>query len=177
MYSLKNVKDWNLGFVPSLITVAALALGVHAIRFLFMHDVYHAVLCIFAAAFLDGLDGRVARYLQVSSKFGGTLDTLADFVNFGIVPAFIMYVQYFNRAHSPIYWVFIVGYITCLALRLARFSVIGMDDDRFFKGVPAPGAAFLLLFPVCLEYALKSYLNPLFFVYFSMPTISFFIFS
>lgn len=153
MYSFKQVKDWQLGFVPSFITVLGLALGIHAMRYLFVGQVTKATICILIAAVLDGFDGKVARYLNVSSKFGSTLDTLADFLNFGIVPGFMMYVQYFNTASVKIFWVSVVVFIACLALRLARFSVIGMEDERFFKGVPAPGAAFLVLFPIFFQKA------------------------
>lgn len=169
----ENVKDWKLGFVPSLITVLALTLGVHAMKFLFAHQVEKAVFCIFVAAILDGFDGKIARYLKVSSKFGGTLDTLADFLNFGIVPALTMYVKYFGIAGAQIYWLSVVIYITCSALRLARFSVIGMSGDIFFKGVPAPGAAFLVMFPICLGHAFGEYLNNIFLAYLSMALLVF----
>ena len=156
MYSfqkVKDFKDWQLGFVPSLITVLGLALGIHAMRYLFIGQITKAAVCILVAAVLDGFDGKVARYLNVSSKFGSTLDTLADFLNFGIVPGFMMYVKYFNAASVKLFWVSVVVFIACLALRLARFSVIGMEDEKFFKGVPAPGAAFLALFPIFFENA------------------------
>ena len=153
----EKMKDWKsdlqLGFVPSMITVFAMTLGIHAIRFLFAGKIDMAMLCIAIAGVLDALDGKVARYLQVSSKFGGTLDTLADFLNFGIVPAFALYVKYAAAANLKIYWLAVVVYIVSMALRLARFSVIGMEDGKFFKGVPAPGAAFLVALPLCFEHA------------------------
>jgi len=158
MRTLKKVKDLQLGMLPSVITVAALMLGVHALRFLFLQEVMKAVICIVLAALLDGLDGKVARFLNVSSKFGGTLDSMADFLNFGIVPPFIIYVKYFNST-MEICWISVVAYVASLALRLARFAVVGMADDRFFTGVPAPGAAFLAIFPLCCDYAFGQYLN------------------
>lgn len=142
-----------LGFIPSMITVLAMTLGIHAIKFMLNGQFSKAALCIVFSGLLDALDGRVARYLQVSSKFGGTLDTLADFLNFGILPPFILYMKYFDVVGNYLFWVAVIVYINCMALRLARFSVSGMEEGNFFKGLPSPGAAFLLTFPFCCEYS------------------------
>lgn len=146
-------KDSKLGFIPSMITVLAMTLGVNALRFLFFGQTEKAIICVIISGLLDALDGRIARYLDVSSKFGSTLDTLADFLNFGIVPAMCMYIKYYKYVEIHLFWVAVIIYINCMALRLARFSVFGMDDGKFFKGVPAPGAAFLLAFPLCCQQA------------------------
>lgn len=169
--------NWKLKLAPTMITIGALAFGLHALRFLLIEKYVYALICILSASLLDGFDGKVARYFKVSSKFGSILDTLVDFLNFGIVPGFLIYVKYFHFSQIKIGWIAVVFYITCTALRLARFSVIGMQDERFFKGVPAPGSSFLLVIPICIEQIFGSYniststnsgMFDLFFSYFSI---------
>jgi len=143
----------QFGFVPSIITVLAMVLGIHAMRFIFVSDIDKAMVFVLAAGILDLLDGKVARLLNVSSKFGGTLDTLADFLNFGVAPGFALYMHYSYAIDSKIYWIAVVLYIICLGLRLARFSVVGIEGEKFFRGVPAPGAAYMLTLPICLQKA------------------------
>lgn len=145
--------DAQFGFVPSIITVLAMMLGIHAMRFIFVADIDKAMAFIVAAGILDLLDGKVARLLKVSSKFGGTLDTLADFLNFGVAPGFALYMNYSYAIDAKIYWIAVVLYIVCLGLRLARFSVVGIEGEKFFRGVPAPGAAYMLTLPICLQKA------------------------
>jgi len=148
----RSSKQWGYSLAPTMFTVSALAAGIHALRFVFIGDYIKAGFCILLAGFLDAIDGKVARFLQVSSKFGGTLDTIADFLNFGVVPAFLLYFKYLDSPKLSIGWVAVIFYISCTAWRLARFSSNGMQGE-FFEGVPAPGGAFLVLMPLCFESA------------------------
>ena len=107
------------------------------------------------AAILDGLDGRVARFLKSSSSFGEQLDSLADFVNFGVAPALVLYLWALKDART-IGWIIALVFAICGCLRLARFNVMLEDPDQpewqvdFFTGVPAPAGALLVLLPVYL---------------------------
>lgn len=150
-------KKWGLRLAPTLFTVAALAAGIHALRFLFIGEYIKAATFILIAAFLDGMDGRVARFLKTSSSFGGSLDMIADFLNFGVVPAFLIYFKYLNYPKIPLGWAAAIFYITCTAWRLARFSVIGMEEGDYFKGVPAPGGAFIVLLAFGFENAIEKF--------------------
>ncbi len=148
----KNFKPTSLAFIPSLITVLALNLGVHSFYFLLHNKVEMAVYCIVLAGILDAFDGKVARMLNVSSVFGATLDTLSDFLNFGIIASFIIYAKY-SFYLNDLMWLGSILYISCAALRLAKFSVKGLDSEKFFFGLPTTGAAALLAFPIIIEKA------------------------
>jgi CDP-diacylglycerol--serine O-phosphatidyltransferase len=112
-----------------------------------------AVAALVFAAFLDGIDGRVARLLKASSRFGAELDSLADFVNFGVAPAIIMFNWALEDLHS-LGWIAVLVFAVCSALRLARFNVSLDRTDlpawksNYFVGVPAPAGAILLLLPI-----------------------------
>jgi CDP-diacylglycerol--serine O-phosphatidyltransferase len=115
---------------------------------------YHsAVIAIVVAAILDSLDGRVARLLKGTSHFGTELDSLADFVNFGVAPAFILYL-FSLKALQGLGWIVVLIFAMAVALRLARFNVAAHNMDqptwqkRFFLGVPAPAAALIVLLPL-----------------------------
>jgi CDP-diacylglycerol--serine O-phosphatidyltransferase len=139
--------------IPNMLTLAALCTGMTAIRFA-MHAKWEtAVIAIVIAAVLDALDGRVARLLKSSSTFGAQLDSLSDFVCFGVAPAFILYLWTMIGAHS-IGWIVALLFTACCALRLARFNTqLGVTDSpvyaaHFFTGVPAPAGAGLALLPL-----------------------------
>ncbi len=145
--------------LPNLITISSLCVGVSAIRFAFESRWEVAVSCIIIAAFLDGLDGRVARMLGATSHFGAELDSLCDFVNFGVVPSLLMYCWSFQ--HSPfkvLSWVSVLLFIVCMSLRLARFNTGLIDKNstilsrNFFIGVPAPIGATLLIMPIIIGF-------------------------
>ena len=108
------------------------------------------------AAPLDGIDGRVARLLKGQSKFGAELDSLADFVNFGVVPGLILYFWGLNEL-GAIGWIAALVFAICMSLRLARFNVMVDDPNRpvwaanFFTGVPAPAGAIIVLLPIYLR--------------------------
>ena len=110
---------------------------------------------IVVAAVLDGLDGRVARLLKGDSRFGAELDSFADFLNFGVAPAFIVWLWGF-QAMGNLGVVMAFFFAMCCALRLARFnaSLTNDDDalnDRYFSGVPAPAAGLLVMTPILLN--------------------------
>ena len=143
--------------LPNMITLLALCSGVTAIRFAFEGRYELAGASIMVAVLLDAVDGRLARFLKGTSRFGAELDSLADFVNFGVSPAILLYVWSLNSLHT-LGWVISLVLAICCALRLARFNV-ALDDpnkpawaSRFFTGAPAPAGAGLALLPFYLGF-------------------------
>lgn len=141
--------------VPNAVTAMALCSGLSGIRFAISGRWDMAVLMIMIAAVLDGMDGRIARMLNGSSRFGAELDSLSDVVAFGVSPAVILYL--WSLDGLPRYgWIFALAYAVCMALRLARFNArIDVEDQPhksagFLTGVPAPAGAGLLLLPLML---------------------------
>ena len=116
-----------------------------------------ALAAIVFAALLDGIDGRVARMLKGTSRFGAELDSLADFVNFGVAPALILYFWGLHELKSA-GWIAALVFAICAALRLARFNVMIDDPDKpawagnFFTGIPAPAGAITVLLPIYLNF-------------------------
>ncbi len=155
--------------IPNMVTLAALCSGLSAVRFALDQDFHAAVLAILVAGILDGLDGRIARLIGATSKFGAELDSLSDFVCFGVVPAILLYVWVMEQA-GRIGWAVSLIYAVCMALRLARFNTALDDVARppwsynFFTGVPAPAAAGLVLLPVVASFEIPTALiaNPIF---------------
>jgi CDP-diacylglycerol--serine O-phosphatidyltransferase len=141
--------------VPNLITLLALCAGLTAIRVAFEGQIELALAAIVFAALLDGIDGRVARFLKGTSKFGAELDSLADFVNFGVAPALILYFWGLHEIKS-VGWIAAMVFAICAALRLARFNVMIDDPNKpawagnFFTGIPAPAGAITVLLPIYL---------------------------
>jgi CDP-diacylglycerol--serine O-phosphatidyltransferase len=139
--------------VPNVITLLALCAGLTAIRMAFENRYVLALAAIVFAAFLDGIDGRLARFLKGTSRFGAELDSLADFVNFGVAPALILYFWGLHALKSA-GWIAAMVFAICAALRLARFNVMVDDPDKpawasnFFVGVPAPAGAITVLLPI-----------------------------
>ncbi|BAE49407.1 CDP-diacylglycerol--serine O-phosphatidyltransferase [Paramagnetospirillum magneticum] len=139
--------------IPNILTLLALCAGLTAIRFA-VHGMWkEAVMSTVLAAILDGLDGRVARLLQGTSKFGAELDSLSDFVSFGVAPAMVLY--FWTMQGAGAYgWAMVLLFSVCCALRLARFNTMIGEPDlppyayNFFTGVPAPAAAGLVLMPL-----------------------------
>jgi CDP-diacylglycerol---serine O-phosphatidyltransferase len=141
--------------VPNAVTALALCVGLTGVRFAIAEEWDRAVLAIIIAAVLDGMDGRIARWLNGQSRFGAELDSLSDVIAFGVSPAIIIHLwalQYWPRFG----WVFALAYAVCAALRLARFNAnIDVEDQPhksagFLTGVPAPAAAGLMLLPLYL---------------------------
>ena len=135
--------------LPNVITLLSLCLGLTGIRMALEDRLELAIGCIVLAAVLDGLDGRVARLLQSTSRFGAELDSLADFVCFGVVPGIILY-QWGLAEFKNVGWIAALVFAMCAALRLARFNVMLEDPaspefaGNFFVGVPAPAAALVV---------------------------------
>ena len=143
--------------VPNVITVLAICAGLTGIRLAFENRFELAVSMVLLAAFLDGIDGRIARMMKGSSKFGAQMDSLADIVNFGVAPALVLYAYMLDQARS-FGWIAALLYCIACCLRLARFNVMLDATDKpawqnnFFTGVPAPAGAMLVLAPVYLGF-------------------------
>jgi CDP-diacylglycerol--serine O-phosphatidyltransferase len=143
--------------LPNLITLLALCAGLTAIRLASEGRFELAVACVVAAAALDGIDGRLARMLKGTSRFGAELDSLADFVNFGVTPALILYLWGLDDLKSP-GWIAALVFAICAGLRLARFNVMLDDPKRpawagnFFVGMPAPAGAITVMLPIYLKF-------------------------
>ncbi|HVB89615.1 MAG TPA: phosphatidylcholine/phosphatidylserine synthase [Beijerinckiaceae bacterium] len=142
--------------LPNIVTLLALSLGLTSIRFAAEGRFPIAVATIVGAAVLDGLDGRIARALEGATRFGAELDSLADFVDFGVAPALLLYFWSLHEFKSFGWFAAMVFAIAC-ALRLARFNVMIEDPERppwsshFFLGMPAPAGAIVVLLPVYLN--------------------------
>ncbi|MCU0912066.1 MAG: CDP-diacylglycerol--serine O-phosphatidyltransferase [Rhodobacteraceae bacterium] len=147
-----------LQLLPNFITFGAIAAGLTAIRQAIEGNFQVAVGLIVLAAVLDGMDGRLARLLKSESAIGAELDSLADFVNFGVAPGIVLYLWAFDEAQN-LGWIAALVYAICCVLRLARFNVDarsprpeGASND--FIGVPSPAGALLAMLPVYLGFLL-----------------------
>jgi CDP-diacylglycerol--serine O-phosphatidyltransferase len=140
--------------VPNFFTLLGLCAGLTSIRMSIEGRYDFALAAIVFAALLDGIDGRIARLLKASSRFGAELDSLADFVNFGVAPAIMIFTWGLGE-HRSLGWIAVMLFALASALRLARFNTL-IDEERprwqsdFFIGVPTPAAAILVLLPIYL---------------------------
>ena len=147
-------------FVPTLLSLLALCCGVSAIKYGYSGNYAIATSLLLFACFLDGIDGRIARLLNVFSDFGAQMDSLADLVNFGVAPGFLVYCWKMNEIElSGISWFAVMFLACCMAIRLARFNVDLTTKDQnnplvkyFFRGIPAPAAAGLVVLPLVLNF-------------------------
>ncbi|MER2534709.1 MAG: CDP-diacylglycerol--serine O-phosphatidyltransferase [Rhizobiaceae bacterium] len=143
--------------LPNLLTVLAICAGLTGVRMAFEGRVEAAVVLVLVAAFIDGIDGRIARLLKATSRFGAQMDSLADIVNFGVAPALVLYAFILDRAGSP-GWIAALLFTIAAGLRLARFNVMDEDTERpawqgeYFVGIPAPAGAVVVLLPVYLVF-------------------------
>jgi CDP-diacylglycerol---serine O-phosphatidyltransferase len=143
--------------LPNIVTLLALCLGLTAIRFAVEGKVEWAVTAIAAAAVLDGLDGRIARAMKGTSRFGAELDSLADFVDFGVAPALVLFFADLHAVNN-LGWVAALLFAMACALRLARFNVMLDEPNQpawrknFFVGMPAPAGAIVGLLPIYLRF-------------------------
>ncbi|MDH4985641.1 CDP-diacylglycerol--serine O-phosphatidyltransferase [Aminobacter anthyllidis] len=143
--------------LPNLITVLAICAGLSGIRLAFEGRFESAVVMVLLAAFLDGIDGRLARMLKATSKFGAQMDSLADIVNFGVVPALVLYAYLLDKAGS-LGWIGTLLFVIACGLRLARFNVLDEDLDRpawqaeYFVGIPAPAGALVVMLPMYIGF-------------------------
>ena len=141
--------------LPNILTLGGVCLGISSIKFSIDGNFSLAIIFILLAAILDALDGRVARLIKGTSEFGKELDSLTDFVSFGIAPAFILYFWELNN-YGRLGWAIILIYSVCCVLRLARFNLTKIDSDQmwktnFFEGVPAPAGGIMILMPLIYE--------------------------
>src|SRR4051795_8308857 len=143
--------------VPNVITLLAICAGLTAIRLSIEGRMELAVAAIVFAAILDGVDGRVARMIKGQSKFGAELDSLADFVNFGVAPGLMLYFWQLHELNNG-GWISAVGVAIAGGLRLARFNASIDDPNKpayaanYFTGVPAPAGAITVLLPIYLAF-------------------------
>ena len=143
--------------LPNILTLGGLCLGISSIKFSIDGNFNLAVTLILLAAILDALDGRVARLIKGTSEFGKELDSLTDFVSFGIAPVLILYFWELN-SYGKIGWAIALIFSVCCVLRLARFNLTKIDHDQewknnFFEGVPSPAGGLLILTPLIYELA------------------------
>ncbi|MDI6652679.1 phosphatidylcholine/phosphatidylserine synthase [Gluconobacter japonicus] len=141
--------------IPNILTMLGLCAGLSGMRFALEHQFAHAAVALLIAACIDGLDGRIARLLRGTTRFGAEFDSLSDFVCFGVAPSFVLLMWCLEDAGRYAF-VPCIMFTVCMALRLARFNASLDDDDKpdysanFFTGVPAPAGAGIVLFPVFL---------------------------
>ncbi|CAH2600356.1 CDP-diacylglycerol--serine O-phosphatidyltransferase [Rhodovastum atsumiense] len=146
--------------IPNILTMLGLCAGLTAIRFALEGRFGAAAVSIVVAGCIDGLDGRIARLLKATSRFGAEFDSLADFLCFGVAPAIVLYLWSLQSAHGFGFMPCLM-FAVCMALRLARFNA-ALDAPHpaytynFFTGVPAPAGAGLALFPLFLGLEAKS---------------------
>lgn len=151
--------------VPSMFTVLNLALGIIAIILVFndtpvfrdFDNANLASIIVIAAMLMDGIDGRVARALNVQSEFGKELDSLSDVISFGVAPAFIMYVVAYGEINPATAWITTAIFPICGAMRLARFNVIE-GTPGFFIGLPIPAAGVILCTLALFHQELNNYI-------------------
>ena len=141
--------------LPNILTLGGVCLGISSIKFSIDGNFSLAVTLILLAAILDALDGRVARLIKGTSEFGKELDSLTDFVSFGIAPVFVIYFWDLNE-FGRIGWLIVLLFSVCCVLRLARFNLTKFDENEewkmnFFQGIPSPAGGCLILFPVMYE--------------------------
>lgn len=145
----------GIRFLPNAITVLAMCAGLSAVQFALNGQLDGAIASVAVAAVLDGLDGRIARLLDATTRMGAELDSLSDAMSFGVAPALTLYV--WQLQGNKIGWVVALIFAVCMILRLARFNTLLDDTDlppftkEFFVGVPAPAAGLLALLPLVLS--------------------------
>ena len=144
----------SVRILPSAMTVAAICLGLSAVKFALEGKPTEAMALLAGAAILDALDGRAARMLKATSKMGEEIDSLADAVNFGVAPAFIVWATLLRE--SQIGWIVVLVYAVCIVLRLARFNAM-LDSEQpayekeYFVGMPAPAGAIVAIGPIAAK--------------------------
>tara|TARA_B100000963_G_scaffold38772_1_gene28874 strand:+ start:2258 stop:3046 length:789 start_codon:yes stop_codon:yes gene_type:complete len=141
--------------LPNILTIGGVCLGISSIKFSIDGNFSLAVTLILFAAILDALDGRIARLIKGTSDFGKELDSLTDFVSFGIAPVFILYFWELNN-YGKLGWAITLTYSVCCVLRLARFNLTKIDTseewkNNYFEGIPSPAGGILILMPLIYE--------------------------
>lgn len=195
---IKKIRHAESGYfplfrlLPNMVTLTSLCIALTSIRYSLAGDFIHASIFLLVAGFMDGVDGRLARFLNSSSDFGAQLDSLVDFVNFGVTPGFIIYSWINYQGGVPVFdWAMVLFFAICGAIRLARFNVaLGAEkknpilEKYFFIGVPAPVGAAMSMLPMVLyhEFGEGFYSNPILIIIYTsilavlmasrLPTIS-----
>tara|TARA_X000001036_G_C20563572_1_gene759522 strand:+ start:18 stop:809 length:792 start_codon:yes stop_codon:yes gene_type:complete len=141
--------------LPNILTLGGVCLGISSIKFSIDGNYSLAVTLILFAAILDALDGRIARLIKGTSDFGKELDSLTDFVSFGIAPVFVLYFWELNK-YGKLGWAITLLYSVCCVLRLARFNLTKIEENQewknnFFEGVPSPAGGLLILMPLIYD--------------------------
>ena len=141
--------------LPNVLTIAGVCLGISSIKFSLDLNFKLAVIFILLASILDALDGRIARLIKGTTEFGKELDSLTDFVSFGIAPVFTIYFWSLNQ-YGKIGWAITLIFSVCCVLRLARFNLTTYGKNQewkqnYFEGVPSPIGAILILMPLINE--------------------------
>jgi CDP-diacylglycerol--serine O-phosphatidyltransferase len=168
--------------LPNMLTLIGVCIGLTSIRFSFNGQFDLAIIAIIFAALFDWLDGRIARLIKGTSEVGKELDSLADVISFGVAPAFIMYFWTLSSL-GKFGWLLCLIYVSCVALRLARFNVNSNQEpswkDNFFEGVPSPAGGILVLSPLIVSLSNFDYIKldyniivPIFFIATSLLLIS-----
>lgn len=154
--------------LPSIITLSAVCFGLTAVKCALDAKWESSIILLVIAAFLDGMDGRVARYLKVTSEFGAELDSLADFCNFGIAPGLVLYMWAADDVDiKKIGWGVVLVFAMCCAVRLARFNTNQRKKDSaeseglYFTGIPAPIGGILLIMPIIFSFEFRQVLEVL----------------
>jgi len=141
--------------LPNILTLGGVCLGISSIKFSIDGNYNLAVTLILFAAILDALDGRIARLIKGTSEFGKELDSLTDFVSFGIAPVFVLYFWELSN-YGKLGWAITLIYSVCCVLRLARFNLTKVDENQewkknFFEGIPSPAGGLLILMPLIYD--------------------------
>ena len=141
--------------LPNILTLVGVCLGISSIKFSLDGNYTFAVIFIVFAALLDALDGRIARLIKGTSEFGKELDSLTDFVSFGIAPVFVLYFWHLN-IYGKLGWAITLIYSVCCVLRLARFNLTKIEEtqewkNNFFEGIPSPAGGLLILMPLIYD--------------------------
>lgn len=150
--------------VPNMLTISAMCAGMSAIQYAIAEKWQIAVLAIIVAALLDGLDGAAARLLRAQSKLGAELDSLSDFLCFGVAPALMLHLWSLHHAGRA-GWIVALAFSVAVGLRLARFNAAAKDESLktasaqqgYFTGVPSPCGAGLAIMPLVVTFLLKDY--------------------
>lgn len=149
MKQKKKFKSSVRRFVPNFLTILALCFGFSAAKFAMELSWDKCIYMTFLAAFFDGIDGKVARFMKCSSDFGAELDSLFDFVNFGAAPAIVLYHFSLSSIHI-LGWSLILIYLICIGMRLARFNTSVSMYENFLVGMPAPFGPIIAYIPMML---------------------------
>lgn len=157
----KNFWLFSRPHLPSILTLIALSTSLSSFVCILEGKIRSSIICIWMGGIFDALDGRLARYIKACSNFGAEIDSLADLVSFGVSPILIIFFTQFNDTNNQkrTAWGSCIMYVCCMVIRLARFNVTHFPKQtspkwskQFFKGIPAPAGATLLMAPTYFSF-------------------------